>query len=208
MIRALFLAPLLAVSFSVFAAESGDPFTGGNADNGAKKAAVCAACHGPGGNSANPEWPNLAAQGAPYLYAQLKAFKSGQRKNALMSAQAANLSDEDMRDLAAYYSQQSAKPGVAAETAVKMVQGLYRGGDAERGIPACLACHGPAGKGNAAAGYPRIAGQQGAYVATQLKAYRAGERGEGVTGQMMQAVAQKLSDQEIEALASYVTGLQ
>jgi cytochrome c553 len=200
------LLVLLAVGVGV--AHAADPFVNGDAEAGAAKAAVCAACHGPGGNSGNAEWPSLAGQSPVYTYRQLQAYKDGTRQNALMSPQAAGLSDQDMRDLAAYYAVQEARPGVASEDSVEIAQPLYRGGDAARGLPACAACHGPAGVGNLGAGYPRIASQHAEYTAAQLRAYRAGERGKGATGQMMQAAAKHLTDEEIDALASYVTGLQ
>ncbi len=194
----------------VAAAESaeGNLFTGGDAAKGEAKAATCMACHGPKGNSNNPEWPSLAGQGAVYLKTSLEAFRSGQRKNVLMNAQATNLSDEDIADLAAYYAAQTAKPGVASEASVAVAEPLYRAGDAERGIAACAGCHGPNGAGNPAAGYPHVAGQQSTYSAIALRAYRAGERSMTHNGQMMTAVAQHLTDEEIEALASYLTGLQ
>lgn len=185
-----------------------DPFVQGKAEAGQAKAAVCAACHGPGGNSANPEWPNLAGQGSRYTYEQLKAFKGGQRKNALMLGQVANLSDQDLRDLAAHYALLAPRPGVASKDAVPVAQPLYRAGDAARGLAACAACHGPTGAGNPAAGYPRIGGQHATYTAAQLRAYRAGERNATASGLIMGAIAAQLSDQEIEALASYLNGLQ
>ena len=202
--RALFACCLL---FSG-AALAENPHVEGDAEAGASKAAVCAACHGPQGNSVNPQWPSLAGQHATYVYDQLKAFKSGDRQNAVMMGQVTSLSDQDMRDLAAYYAEQEAKPRTGAEEAVDIAQPLWRAGDGERGMPACSGCHGPAGVGNAGAGYPRLAGQQPEYTAMQLRAYRDGNRGKGVTGQRMQHVAQNLSDEEIEALASYAAGLQ
>jgi cytochrome c553 len=185
-----------------------DPFTQGDASAGATKAAPCVACHGAGGNSSMPAWPNLASQGSAYIARQLKAFKSGERKNPIMQAQAANLSDADIADLAAYMSAQKVRPGLASKDAVAIAEPLFRGGDASRGLPACASCHGPRGAGNPAATYPRIGSQHSDYVATSLAAYKTGERGTGAQGQMMQAVAAKLSDQEIQALASYVNGLQ
>lgn len=187
-----------------------DPLLGGDAEAGAKKAAVCAACHGPGGNSVNPEWPKLAGQGAPYLYAQLKAYQAGDRKNVLMSSQAANLSEQDMKDLAAYFASQSGSPGVAAESAVATAEPLHRGGDGERSIPACSACHGPAGKGNPASGYPALSGQHSVYSANILRAYRSMDTDAGLSANqaIMASVAKQLSDEEIEALASYFQGLQ
>jgi cytochrome c553 len=205
----MFAAPMM-VPFVVQAEEAAakDPFTQGDAAAGATKAAPCVACHGAGGNSAMPVWPNLASQGSSYIVHQLKAFKSGERKNPIMAAQAANLSEADMADIAAYMTTQKVRPGLASKDAVAIAEPLFRGGDAARGLPACASCHGPKGAGNPAAAYPRIGSQHDQYVAASLTAYKSGERGTGPQGQMMQAVAAKLTDQEIQALASYVNGLQ
>lgn len=182
----------------------------GDAAAGATKAAVCAACHGPAGVSANPEWPNLAGQSPKYIREQLQNFKSGLRKNPLMSGQAANLSAQDMADLAAHYAAQKPGRGVASKDAVAVAQKLYRGGDASRGVPACSACHGPAGAGNAAAGYPQLSGQHATYTATALKNLRALAAEPLPDGNLkaMATIAAKLTDSEIAALASYANGLQ
>ncbi|TJY58785.1 cytochrome c4 [Sinimarinibacterium sp. CAU 1509] len=209
--KRVLLAALLFAPLSVWAETAGqDPFTQGSAEAGAAKAAVCAACHGPGGNSSNPAWPKLAAQGSSYIYAQLKQFKSGARVNALMAGQVAALSDDDMRNLAAYFAAQPASPGVASESAVAHAQPLYRGGDAARGVPACAACHTPTGTGVEAAAYPRIGGQHADYVAVRLKAYRDAAATDLPDGnfKVMAGVAAKLTDDDIAALASYVNGLQ
>ena len=191
------------------AAASKDAFTQGDATAGAAKAPVCFACHGPGGNGAiNPEWPKLAGQHSAYIAEQLGEFKGAQRKNPVMLGQASALSDADMSNLAAYFAAQPAVPGVASKDAIAVAQPLYRAGDAARGIPACAACHGPTGAGNAAAQFPRIGGQNSAYAANQLKSYKSGERGAAGKGQIMATIAAKLSDQEIQALSSYVSGLQ
>lgn len=179
----------------------------GDAANGKAKAAACGACHGADGNSVNGEWPKLAGQNAQYLEAQLKAYKSGERKNPIMMGQVAALSDQDLKDLAAYFASQTQKPGVANPDAVAVAEALYRGGDAENAVPACAACHGPQGDGNAAAAYPMIAGQHAAYATIQLKAYRDGSRAGTDAAKMMSQVAAGLSDGQIEALASYLSGL-
>ncbi len=186
-----------------------DLFTQGDASAGATKATVCFACHGPNGNGAiNPAWPKLAHQNSAYIYEQLQAFKSHQRSNPIMGAQAGTLSDEDMRNLAAYFAAQSFVPGVASKAAVAIAQPLFRGGDLKRHIPACAACHGPVGQGNPGVKYPRLGGQNATYVAAQLTAYKNGTRGAKGPGQIMQTVASQLTDKEIQALASYVSGLQ
>ncbi len=196
-------APLLAA-----AETAGDLFTGGDAANGEKIAGSCAACHGPQGVSGNPEWPSLAQQNARYTYEQLKAFKEGKRNNVLMNSQAVGLSDQDMRDLAAYFAEQTYKPGVASEDAVKVAEPLYRAGDLERGIVGCAGCHAPNGVGNPASGYPKVAGQHATYSAQRLRAYRSGEGIETASGNIMVEIAAKLTDEEIDALASYLNGLQ
>lgn len=194
----------LCLSFNAaWAAEAGH----GDAAQGKAKAAACGACHGADGNSANPEWPSLAGQHASYLVGQLKAFKSQARKNPIMMGQVANLSEADMRDIAAYYAAQTPKPGVSNPDAVAVAEAIYRGGKPDAGVPACLACHGPSGDGNAAAAYPRINAQQGAYTVAALKAYRSGERAGTDAARMMSNVAGGLSDADIDALASYLQGL-
>lgn len=208
----LAIAFALIVPVVAFAADNpaANLFVNGNAQAGAQKAATCAACHGPGGNGAiSPQFPKLADQGASYILEQLQEFKDQSRKNPIMFAQATPLSKEDMSDLAVFFSEQAFVPGVATPDSVKLAQPLYRGGDPAKGIPACAACHGPTGAGDPAALYPRIGGQNAAYVVTQLEAFRAGTRGgANARGKVMQDVAAKLSDQDINALASYVAGLR
>lgn len=209
--RALFAAILL-VPFAVLAAEAAGPAVKGSAEAGAAKAAPCTACHGVGGNGAiNPEWPKLAGQHAPYIAKQLAHFKAGERKNPVMLGQATLLADQDMADVAAYFASQKAVPGVASKDSLKVGTKLYRAGDAARGIPACGGCHGPKGAGNPTALYPRIGGQNAGYVAIQLASYKKGkdgERGGGKQALTMSAVAAQLTDAEIAALSSYVSGLQ
>lgn len=198
----------LALASTALAADSSNPLVPGDAEAGKAASQPCMACHGTDGNSANPQWPKIAGQHAKYLTESLMAYKSGDRQNALMAGQSAMLSEQDMKNLSAYYAGQTMQPGVASEDAVSAAEGLYRAGDSERGIPACLACHGPKGKGNPATGWPRVAGQHAEYTAISLRAYRAGERNVSANGQMMTAVAQELTDAEIQALASYLAGLQ
>ncbi len=208
--KRLLLALVLVSPFTAMAADKAsdkDPFTQGSAKAGESKAAVCAACHGPGGNSAMPDWPKLAGQGSSYIAGQLKDFKSGKRNNPIMAAQVINLTDADFADLGAYYGQQKVTPGLADKAAVATAEPLYRAGDAARGIPACASCHGPKGTGNPAAGYPHVGGQHAKYTATQLTAYKSGERAGTPNGQIMAAVASKLTEQEIQALSSYLNGL-
>lgn len=179
----------------------------GDAAAGQTKATPCIACHGANGNSANPQWPNLAGQHQQYIVKQLQAFKSGARKDPLMSPMAMTLSDEDMADLAAYFSAQQPAGLEADSGKVAMGQRLYRGGDPKTGMPACAACHGPSGRGNPAASYPSIHGQQATYAATQLRAYRSGTR-QTDQNQMMRNVANAMSDEQIDAVAAYIQGLR
>lgn len=193
----------LGLSQSVFAGS----LVGGDAEAGKTKAAACAACHGPGGNSTNPEWPRLAGQSEAYVVAQLKAFKDGSRANPLMAGQAAALSEQDMKDIAAYFFVQTPLTGAASPDLAEAGETLYRAGNAENGVAACMACHGPKGEGNAAAAYPRVAGQHADYSAAQLRIYRDGKRKGTDKAKMMSDVAAKLTDEEIAAVASYLSGL-
>ena len=192
----------LCVSFLADAAQAiGDP-----AKAQAIVSQVCAACHGVDGNSLLPANPSLAGQHADYLYKQLVEFKSGARANAIMTAIAANLSPDDMHNLAAYYSSQAARrTGATDKEAVEQGARLYRGGNASNGTAACAGCHSPDGAGIPAQ-FPRLANQHPEYVIAQLKAFRAGERAND-PNQMMRSTAAKLSDKEIAALAQYVSGL-
>jgi len=170
-------------------------------------AKVCAACHASDGNSATPIYPVLAAQSPEYLYKQLTEFKSGARRNATMAPNVANLSDQDMRNLAAYYAMQQPKPRPAKDAALAAEgQRIYRGGNAGSGVPACIACHGPAGAGIPVQ-FPRLAGQHAKYTALQLKNFRSGDR-HNDGGKMMQAIARKMTDREMLAVAEYISGLR
>lgn len=188
---------------------SGTASAAGSVEAGKAKAVTCAACHGADGNSLNPEWPSLAGQNAKYLAGALKSFRDGDRENVLMAGQASPLSDEDIADLAAFYASQTIKPNTADPDLVATGERLYRGGNRERGISACIACHGPTGRGNAAAGYPALAGQHAKYTAAQLRAYASKERKTDASkNQMMRNVSRLLTEDEIVAVASYVQGLR
>ncbi|WP_440996844.1 c-type cytochrome [Arhodomonas sp. SL1] len=197
------LAVLAALPFMVagIAQAEGDP------QAGESKSQPCVACHGADGNSGNPEWPNLAGQHEEYLYEQLRHFKDGTRENALMAGQVANLSDQDMQDLAAYYAGGQMEVGETSEEAVELGEQLWRGGIPERDVPSCAGCHGPAGDGMKGAGYPKISGQKATYLAMQLRAYRDGERSGYQNAQIMNGIAAELTDEEIEAVASFAYGL-
>ena len=160
------------------------------------------------GNSLNPEWPTIAGQHESYLIKALNSFKSGARQNVLMSGMAMPLSDEDIQDLAAYFAEQKPAPSVADPALTTAGERLYRGGNKDTGVPACLACHGPTGRGNPAAGWPIIAGQHAPYAAAQLKAYRAKERSTDGDKQMMRNVSATLTDDDIKSVTSYIQGLR
>jgi cytochrome c553 len=183
----------------------------GSPQAGQQKSTTCAACHGADGNSvAQPEWPSLAGQHAKYIERQLEAFKSGQRPDVLgMQGLAGALSEADMADIAAYFSSQTMAVKGTDPALVDRGQRIYRGGIPERSVPACIACHGPTGTGNPLAGYPRISHQHDAYLAKTLRDYRAGtRRSDSDMNQMMRNVAELLLDDEIDALASYMQGLE
>jgi cytochrome c553 len=204
------LAPLILLIAAGNTVQAQSPPIGdGAADAGRTKSVVCAACHGADGNSVTPTWPSLAGQHARYLVNQLEAYKEGERLDAGMRGFASTLSEQDMQDLAAYFASQSATPKGADPALVSRGQQIYRGGIPERGIAACIACHGPSGMGNALAGFPRVSHQHADYLATTLRAYAAGERrSDADKNQMMRNVAELLLDDEIEALAGYMQGLQ
>lgn len=210
-------APLDAdILAAVEQARPGDP------QRGATLAGACAACHGLDGNAeADPSlYPRIAGQSERYIARQLALFKSGQRQNAIMAPYAEPLSAQDMRDLGAHFASQTSGAGLTDDAEVtegpyagmkfyEIGQKLFRGGDASRGIPACLACHGPAGQGNPGPAYPHVAGQQSWYTARRLQEYRAGTTQEQDRHlfDIMAEVARNLTDEEIQALASYMQGL-
>ncbi|OYY95563.1 MAG: cytochrome c4 [Hydrogenophilales bacterium 28-61-23] len=168
---------------------------------------VCGACHSTDGNSTTPAYPALAGQHPEYIAKQLGEFKSGARKNAIMAPNAATLSNDDMLNLAAYFSAQQPKPRLAKDAALAAEgQKIYKGGNAGSGVPACASCHGPAGSGIPVQ-FPRLAGQHSKYVLSQLKNFRSGDRiNDG--GKMMQVIARKMTDHEMKAVAEYINGLR
>lgn len=198
------IAAIFSLSATFAAAPAG---AAGDAAAGKAKAMACASCHGADGNSANPEWPSLAGQHAKYLAKQLANFKAGDRNNALMSPMAAPLSEQDIADIAAFFESQALKGGQADPALVDAGEKLYRGGNATSGVAACMACHGPNGMGNPQANFPRLSGQHAAYTVLQLKAFRTGERANDA-GNMMRNIAARMTDAEMQAVASYMEGLQ
>ena len=181
----------------------------GDATRGKEKSAVCAACHGADGNSTVAMWPNLAGQHAAYLERQTTLIRSGARSVPEMAGIAAGLSDQDIADLAAYFAAQDSKPAVADPALIGQGQRLFRAGNPKTGVPACMACHGPAGAGNPLAGFPALAGQHAVYTAKMLSRFKSGDTwGEDDTGStVMAGVAELMSESEITAVSSYIQGL-
>lgn len=180
----------------------------GDAAAGANKVAICATCHGNGGNSMISQNPSLAGQNANYIIKQLQDYQSGNRQNAIMAPMAANLSEQDIADIAAYYASQQrqltgAQPG---DESLALAESLYRAGNSDISAAACTACHSPTGQGNEPAGFPAVGGQHSDYTLAQLRAFRAGERNNDLNG-MMRTVVERLTDAELEALANYLAGL-
>jgi cytochrome c553 len=181
----------------------------GDSAAGQAKSITCGACHGADGNSVNPIWPSIAGQHPTYIVEQLQAFKTGVRSEPLMLGQVMLLSDEDMANLAVFYGEKpAAAKSVADPTTVRQGERLYRGGDREDNTAACIACHGPAGRGNPAASVPSVKGQYAVYSAAQLRAYASGKRTSDGPTRVMRDIASKMSEADILAVTSYMQGLQ
>jgi len=190
----------------------------GSAEAGANKAGVCIACHGPNGNSVNPEWPNLAGQNAVYIREQLDMFKARKRNNPVMQPIVDPLSEQDFADVAAFFAAQTPTGLEADPSYWKAGEALYKSGDVSRNIPACVACHGPAGQGNAGAGFPALRAQHSVYTVKQLQDYLTKNRYRDATNPekinttrnsaMMTTIAARLTPEDIRNLASYVQGLR
>lgn len=181
----------------------------GDADAGQAKAAVCAACHSVDGNSVVPNWPKLAGQHAAYLQRQLALIKGGDRNVPEMAGIVISLTEQDMADIAVYYSSQTTSAGLTDEALRQSGQLLYRSGNADTDIPACTSCHGPAGEGNPLSGYPQLAGQHTVYTEKMLTGFRAGTTWgtDDSNSKIMTDVSKRLTDAEIKAVASYIQGL-
>ena len=192
---------LAFVGLSAFAATAAD------IEAGKAKSAVCAACHGVDGNSSNPIWPSLAGQHASYTYKQLMDFKEGRRVNASMTGMVALLTEEDMKNLAAFYESQTPKGAAFDAEVIAEGESIYRGGITETRVAACMGCHSPSGKGNGPAAWPSLAGQHPQYIVTQLQHFKQGLR-ENDPGKMMRNVVVRMSDAEMEAVANYVAGIR
>ncbi len=222
--RPWFIAALGAVATALAAASTWAatpvltlyPYGDGTAAAGAAKAAVCAACHGPNGNSTNPLWPRLAGQDAVYIDEQLQLFKAGVRNNPVMMPMATMLSDQDIDNISVYYENQTPVGDEADPSYWKAGEQLYKYGDASRGIPACEACHGPLGEGNLASGYPALRAQHAQYVMKELQDFASGARYAGAApnkpqsrnGSIMIAIAKLLTPEDTRNVASYVQGMR
>ncbi len=185
----------------------------GDVAAGKAKAAVCAACHGADGNAPVAIYPKLAGQHAEYIFKQLKDLKNGMtsggkegRMDPVMSAMSMPLSEQDMKDISAYFASLNMKEGSTPKDVEVAGTQLYKAGDAERGIPACAACHGPRGNGTSLAGFPKISFQHPEYIKAQLEKFRSGARHNDLN-QMMTDIAKKLTDKDIDVLAKYLGGL-
>ena len=178
---------------------------------GEQKSMICTACHGIE-NSNNPEWPNSSQQSKKYIIEQLHAFRGGVRNNALMSSQAMGLSDQDIVDIASYYNSIPSKKGEIDSSAknVELGQSIYRGGIYDRGVPACMSCHGPKGLGIDRTGYPKVSGQHSVYTLNRLKNYKEGYDDRNSVSKnysIMSGISFKLSNLEMKALSEYLQGL-
>ena len=202
---ATFLSSLLLATVAQANEPAAAPAKPDLGKGGASSAQVCAACHTADGSRGAPANPIIAGQHAEYLVKQLVEFKANKRKNPVMNGMAAPLSEEDIRNVSAFYAAKTAKPGFAkSKDTVALGEKIYRGGIAERNVPACAGCHGPSGSGMPAQ-YPRLGGQHGDYVEAQMVAFRSGARG---NSPQMVAVAAKMNDKEIKSVSDYIAGLR
>ena len=206
-----FLTVFTIVSLAILAAQGS--YAGGDAKEGQQKAAMCLGCHGADGNSLVPTFPKLAGLGHKYLLKQMKDIRDGRRPVAVMAGQVDNMTDEDLSDIAAFYTAQARSGGSADPDKVDLGRKVYLAGIAERQVPACSGCHSPTGNGNGPAGYPALGGQHADYLVSQLKMFRKGYedptgRTNGGEAKIMRTTAFGMSDMEIEAVASYIAGLQ
>ncbi|MDY0249997.1 MAG: c-type cytochrome [Pseudomonas sp.] len=197
----LFVSLLLTLGISGLAHAAGD------AAAGQGKIAMCSACHSADGNSMVPNFPKLAGQGQRYLLKQMNDIKSGARPVVEMTGMLDALSQQDLADIAAWYSSQKGTIGAADPALVEHGEALYQGGKIVDGMPACTGCHSPNGAGLDLAVYPKLGGQHGAYIAKQLTAFREGDRSNDGDAMIMRMVAEKLSNKDIKALSSYIEGL-
>ncbi len=200
MFRIVLAMMISALSLPTFA--DGDP------TRGKELSSTCVACHAEDGNSPAGSFPSIAGQQPKYLLKQMLEIQSGDRAAPLMAGILDNMSEQDLKDLSAYYGDQAVKGGAAKPELAELGQSIYLAGVPRKGIAACTACHSPDGSGNNSAKFPALAGQWPEYTAAQLKAFRSGERQNDGDGQMMRTVAMDLSDDEIDAVSNYLYGLK
>ncbi len=209
--KQVFMAAVLGC-ITQFAIAGGDPAAGKD------KATICAACHGSDGNSPAPTFPKIAGLGEKYILKQMNDIQSGMRNVPEMTGMLDSFSEQDKADIAAYFASQSMQLSGAKEFMILTNQGeevdalplgkrIFRAGNAESGVPACMGCHSPTGQGNSPAGYPRLSGQYPEYIEKQLRAFRAGERTNDGDSKVMRSVARNLTDAELKAVANYIAGL-
>jgi cytochrome c553 len=185
---------------------SANAFSQGDIEAGRSIAAVCAGCHGQNGNSTNPVWPKLAGQHAFYIEKELRDFQNKKRLDPTMAPMVAGLTAVDIENIAAYFASLSSTVEAASADKIKLGEKLYKAGKADNGLPACIACHGPNGAGSAPARFPRIGGQHAAYLAKALKDFKSESRDNDHQA-MMRDIAGRMTNKEIEAVASYISGL-
>ncbi|OUR64889.1 cytochrome c4 [Methylophaga sp. 42_25_T18] len=200
--KKLFSSLIMSMAFVVVS----PVMAAGDVSAGKGKAMVCAACHGADGNSPLDMFPKLAGQHESYIAKQLADFKSGARVNAVMAPMVANLTEQDMADLGAFYASNKVTPGAVSEDLLAAGQTIYRAGNKDSGLPACMACHGPTGAGMPAAKWPALSGQYSKYVELQLKAFAEGTRSNDPNN-MMTDIAKKMTADEMKAVSAYVAGL-
>jgi cytochrome c553 len=214
--RSLLATAVVVLGFTAGATQAAEAVKG-DAAAGATKAATCTACHGLNGNSVNPEWPVIAGQNAVYVHDQVARIRDGKRPVPLMQPMVAGMSDQDIADVAAFYAKQTPTGNEADPSYWKAGQQLYRNGDAARGIPACVACHGPVGRGVPAAGYPALQAQHAVYTVKQLNDYAnttrytkdaAGKEQSGPNAPIMVTIASRLTAEERRDVASYIQGIR
>lgn len=194
------------VLLGVFAVFASGAIAAGDAAAGKSKSATCLACHGVDGNSPLAMYPKIAGQPENYLVAQIKAFRDKTRQDPLMTPMATNLTDQDIEDLATYYATQTMEHGAAPPDSVASGEKIYRGGNQQTKVPACMSCHGPNGAGNGPAGWPALTGQHPDYTAKQLRDFANAQR-PGGPNSMMSDLASRLSEEEIKAVSGYLAGL-
>jgi cbb3-type cytochrome c oxidase subunit III len=201
-------SPAAAPPAAAAPADPAAPVKPGDANAGLAKATTCAACHGIDGNPASSQYPKLAGQHEEYIARQVGLFKTHKRDSAVMMGFVMNLSAQDVQDIGAYFASKTSLPGVADAKLVARGEAIYRGGDKGENVPACMACHGPDGRGNPGSGYPQLAGQYADYITLKLKDWHDGKTwGDDDRAKIMPAVIKGLSDADIGALASYLEGL-